>query len=309
MIKQEENIMQDEEVNFSELWRTLWARKITIMSVTLVFSVASVFFALSKPNIYKASVILTPVSNEGGPGGLAALAGQFGGLASMAGINLGSGGGDKTNLALEIIKSRSFLESFISKHNLLVPIMAATHWDDTTDNLILDDDIYDQANKKWIRDVKAPKKPEPSLWEAYREFSDLLYIDYDKKAATIVIDIEYYSPKLAQQWLEWLIADLNGFMSKQDFEEAQASIDYLNNELGDIKVKAMETVFYQLIEEQTKNMMLISVKPEYVLKTIDPPQVPEERAKPNRALIVILGTLLGGLLSVFIVLIQRRKNK
>jgi uncharacterized protein involved in exopolysaccharide biosynthesis len=309
VIKQEENIMQDEEVNFSELWRTLWARKITIISVTFVFSVAAIFFALSKPNIYKASVILTPVSSEGGVGGLAALAGQFGGLASMAGINLGSGGGDKTNLALEIIKSRSFLESFISKHNLLVPIMAATNWDEMTDKLILDDNIYDQANKKWIRDVKAPKTPKPSLWEAYREFSDLLSIDYDKKAATIIIDIEYYSPKLAQQWLEWLIADLNAFMSKQDFEEAQASIDYLNNELSGIQVKAMETVFYQLIEEQTKNMMLISVKPEYVLKTIDPPQVPEERAKPNRALIVILGTILGGMLSVFIVLLQRRNSK
>ncbi|MDO6444322.1 Wzz/FepE/Etk N-terminal domain-containing protein [Colwellia sp. 1_MG-2023] len=309
MIKQEENIMQDEEVNFSELWRILWARKITIIGVTIVFSVAAIFFALSKPNIYKASVILTPVSSEGGVGGLASLAGKFGGLASMAGINLGSGGSDKTTLALEIIKSRSFLESFISKHNLLVPLMAASHWDDTTDELILDGDIYDQANNKWLRDVKAPKTPKPSLWEAYREFSDILYIDYDKKAATIVIDIEYYSPKLAQQWLEWLIADLNAFMSKQDFEEAQASINYLNKELSGIKVKAMETVFYQLIEEQTKNMMLISVKPEYVLKTIDPPQVPEERAKPNRGLIVILGTILGGMLSVFMVLLQNRQSK
>jgi hypothetical protein len=39
----------------------------------------------------------------------------------------------------------------------------------------------------------------------------------------------------------------------------------------------METVFYQLIEEQTKNMMLTQVKAEYVLKTIDPAQVPEKK--------------------------------
>jgi LPS O-antigen subunit length determinant protein (WzzB/FepE family) len=66
----------------------------------------------------------------------------------------------------------------------------------------------------------------------------------------------------------------------------------------------METVFYQLIEEQTKNMMLTQVKPEYVLKTIQPPQVPDEKSKPQRALIVILGTLLGGVLSVLIVLFR-----
>ncbi len=67
--------------------------------------------------------------------------------------------------------------------------------------------------------------------------------------------------------------------------------------------------FYQLIEEQTKNMMLTQVKTEYVLKTVDPAQVPEEKAKPKRALIVVLGTILGGLLSVIIVLTRYFSNK
>ena len=71
----------------------------------------------------------------------------------------------------------------------------------------------------------------------------------------------------------------------------------------------METVFYQLIEEQTKSMMLTKVKAEYVLKTIDPAQVPDEKAKPKRALIVVLGTMLGGMLSVLIVLIRYFSNK
>ena len=51
-------------------------------------------------------------------------------------------------------------------------------------------------------------------------------------------------------------------------------------------------------------MMLTKVKAEYVLKTIDPPQVPDEKAGPKRALIVVLGTMLGGMLSVLIVLIR-----
>ena len=71
----------------------------------------------------------------------------------------------------------------------------------------------------------------------------------------------------------------------------------------------METVFYQLIEEQTKNMMLTMVKKEYVFKTIDPAQVPDTKARPKRALIVVLGTMLGGVLSLFIVLIRYFFNK
>jgi uncharacterized protein involved in exopolysaccharide biosynthesis len=300
---------QDDEIDLAELWRAIWAGKFTIIIISMIFAIASVFFALSKPNIYKASAILAPASSEGGAGGLGALAGQFGGLASMAGINLGGGGGDKTALALEILKSRSFIEAFITKHDLLVPLVASKNWDMSSDTLLLDEELYDQVNKKWIREVKAPKKPEPSLWEAYQRFSSLLEIKQDKITSMVVIDIEFYSPTLAQQWLTWLIQDINEFMRGQDQIEAQASIDYLTKQLVNIKVASMETVFYQLIEEQTKNMMLTMVKTEYIMKTVDPAQVPETKAKPKRFIIVLIGTILGGMLSLSIVLIRYFFNK
>jgi uncharacterized protein involved in exopolysaccharide biosynthesis len=300
----QQNQSKNDEINLGELWKAIWAGKLTIILISFVFAVASIYFALSKPNIYKASAILAPASNEGGAGGLSALAGQFGGLASMAGINLGGGKSDKTGLALEILKSRSFIEGFIIKHDLLVPIMAGDSWDMATDTLIINNELYDQANNKWVRKVTPPKKPEPSLWQAFVVFSNLLNVSQDKSTTMVTIELEYLSPAMAQQWLSWLIADVNEFMRGQDQKEAQDSINYLTEQLKIIQVSSMEAVFYQLIEEQTKNMMLTKVKAEYVLKTIDPAQVPEIKAKPNRALIVVLGTVLGGLLSVIFVLIR-----
>lgn len=285
------------------LWRILWAKKITIVIISFLFAVASIFYALSKPDIYRASSILAPASSESA-GGLSGLASQFGGIASMAGINLGGGDGDKTALALEIIRSRSFIERFIAKHELLVPLIAAEKWDMSSDTLILNDEIYNKKNQQWIRKVKAPKKTIPSYWEAYQEFLELLTISQDEKTSMITIAIEFYSPELAKQWLSWLISDINEFMGAQDKQEAEASIEYLSQQLLSIKVASMEAVFYQLIEEQTKNMMLAHVKNEYVLKTIDPAQVPEIKAKPKRALIVVIGTLLGCLLSVLLILVR-----
>ena len=302
---------QDDEIDLSELWRAIWAGKFTIIIISMIFAVASVFFALSKPDIYKASAILAPSSSDGG-GGLGAMAGQLGGLASMAGISLGGGGGvDKTALALEILKSRSFVENFIAKHELLVPLMASTKWDMASDTLILNEEMYDKVNDKWIREVKAPNKPEPSTWQASQAFSQLVTVAQDKSSSMVYIDIEFYSPTLAKQWLTWLVEDINEYMREQDKIEAKASIEYLTGQLENIKVVTMETVFYQLIEEQTKNMMLTMVKKEYVLKTIDPAQVPDTKDKPKRALIVVLGTMLGGILSVLIVLIRyfSRKDK
>jgi hypothetical protein len=92
----------DDEIDLSELWRAIWSGKLLIILISFVFAISSIAFALSKPDVYKASILLAPSSSDSA-GGMGALAGQFGGLASLAGISLGGGGADKTALALEII--------------------------------------------------------------------------------------------------------------------------------------------------------------------------------------------------------------
>ena len=294
----------DDEIDLAELWRAIWAGKFIIIGITFIFAVASVFYALSKPDVYKASVLLSPVSSQGSSGGLGALAGQFGGLASLAGINLGGGGSDKTSIALATLESRSFIENFIKKHDLLVPLMAGKKWDRNTDTLILDNELYDEKAQKWIREVEAPQTPEPTSWEAYKELTQYLSISQDKTTSLITVEIAFFSPTLAKQWLILLIHEINEFIREQEKEETTASIDYLRNELNKVQISNMETVLYTLIEEQTKNMMLAQVKKEYIFKTIDPAQVPDKKDSPKRALIVILGAILGGLLSTLIVLIR-----
>lgn len=301
------NRQNDDEIDLAELWHAIWAGKILIITISFIFAVSSIAYALSKPDIYKASILLAPASSEKG-GGLAGIAGQFGGLASLAGINIGGSGGDKTTLALEVIKSRSFIEKFIIKHQLLVPLIAAESWSYNSNELIYDNDIFDINGKKWIREVSAPKTVIPSPWESFEEFSKLLSVSQDKETSMITISLSFFSPELAKQWLNWLVEDVNDFMREQDQKESQNSINYLNKQLKQTQIANMETIFYQLIEEQTKNMMLTQVNKEYVLKTVDPAQVPDKKNQPKRALIVILGTMLGGILSILIVLIRHFTN-
>ena len=246
--------IEDDEIDLAELWRAIWAGKFIIIGITFIFAVASVFYALSKPDVYKASVLLSPVTSKGGSGGLGALAGQFGGLASLAGINLGGGGGDKTSIALATLESRSFIENFIKKHDLLVPLMAGKKWDRATETLILDEELYDEKAQKWIREVKAPQTPEPTPWEAYTKFKKIFAVSQDKENSLITLELEFFSPNLSKKWLIDIVKDINEFVRSQEKEETTASIEYLKNELQKVQVSNMETVLYTLIEEQTKNL-------------------------------------------------------
>ena len=303
-----QNSENDDEIDLAELWFAIWAGKKLIVTIIFIFAVSSIIYAINQSNIYKASTLLAPAGEQGGAGGLAKMAGQFGGLASLAGINLGGGGTDKTGLALEVLKSRLFIENFITKYQLLVPLMAAKNWDINTNTLVLDEELYDAQSKTWLRKVKAPKTPEPSPWESFKVFTELLSVSADKETGMITLSIEHYSPEVAKQWLLWLVAEINNTMREQDKSEAQRSIDFLSEKLQETQLADMQTVFYQLIEEQTKTIMLAEVSQEYVLKTIDPANAPDDKAKPKRALIVVLGTMLGGILSVLIVLVRYFTN-
>ena len=247
--------------------------------------------------------MLAPAEQEGG-GGLSALAGQFGGLASLAGVNLGGGSSNKAQLAIEVLKSRQFTSDFIQKHNILPDLMAAESWNMQTNTVVYDSEIYDAQNDKWVREVDAPFKPKPSMQEAYKEFSEILAASTDKESGMVKISIEHVSPYVAQQWVEWLIQDINKTMKQRDVLEALKSTEFLTQQLEQTKIADIRAVLYKLVEEQTKTIMFAKVRDEYVFKTIDAALVPEEKFKPKRALICVLGVLLGGMLSVMIVLIR-----
>ncbi|WP_338365352.1 Wzz/FepE/Etk N-terminal domain-containing protein [uncultured Pseudoalteromonas sp.] len=294
-------VVSDDEVNLTELFQILWKDKWLIILITGIVSIASVFYALEKPNVYKSEALLAAAEQEQS-GGLGALAGQFGGLASLAGVNLsGSATASKTQLALEVLKSRQFTSEFIKKHNILPNLMAVKSWNPLDNSIEYDEEIYNNTDKKWIREVKAPFKPEPSMQEAYEEFSQLITANMNKESGMITISIEHVSPVIAQQWVNWLIQDINSVMKSRDVEEASKSTEFLTKQLEQTKIADIRTVLYKLIEEQTKTIMFANVRDEYVFKTIDPALVPEKKFKPSRALICIFGFLLGGFLGVVIV--------
>ena len=301
--------VQDDEIDLRELFSVIWQGKWLVIAITAVFAIGSVVFAIMQPNIYKSEALLAPAAEEQG-GGLSALASQFGGLASLAGVNLGAKGGtDKTQLAIEVLKSRQFTSDFIQKHNILADLMAAEKWDRDTDKLIYDEDAYNEATNTWVREVKALLKPEPSMQEAYKVFSKIIAVNKDKESGMVTISVEHLSPTVAEQWVTWLIEDINKVMKERDVAEANRSSEFLNKQIALTNVADIKAILYKLVEEQAKTIMFAEVRDEYVFKTIDPALAPEEKAKPKRALICVLGTMLGGMLGVMFVLIRRFMRK
>jgi len=65
----------------------------------------------------------------------------------------------------------------------------------------------------------------------------------------------------------------------------------------------MQESIGRLLETELQKLMLAKGNREFAFKIVDPAFVPKERLRPKRAMIAIIGTLLGGLIGVFAALI------
>jgi len=298
----------DDEIDLRELFGVLWAGSRKIIAITAVFAFVSVIYALSVPNQYKATELLAPAQKDSSD--LSGALGQLGGFASLAGVAIGGGESSEAQIAQEIMKSWSFIENFITDNDLAVEVFAAEGWSKGSNTLKINDDDYDVEKNEWlIEDDDTGELRPPTSWNLFEAFSERLEVSEDKKSGLVLVSIEYYSPQIAKQWLDMYVAAINAHMQQRQVERVTNNINYLQAQIEKTSIAEMREVFYNIIEEQTKNKMLAEASPDYAFVAVSPSMVPEEKSQPQRALICILGTLLGGMLSVLLVLVMHYARK
>lgn len=292
----------DDEIDLRKLFGVLWTEKLKIIAITSVFSFFSVIYALSLPNQYTATTQL--VSAQSGSSDLSGALGQLGGLAKMAGVSIGGGQSNESQIAQEIMKSWSFVESFIAENNIALEVYAAEGWNEGSNELQINEEVYDTKNKQWLFENESGVTGPPSSWELFEAFSERLEVSEDNKSGFVYVSIKYYSPQIAKQWLDMYVAAINSYMQERQVKRVTNNINYLQAQIEQTSMAEMREVFYKIIEEQTKNKMLAEASPEFAFVAVSPSMVPAKKSEPMRALICIFGALLGGMLSVLLVLVM-----
>jgi len=293
----------DDEIDLRELFYVLLEGKWIIVSLTAFISIIGVIYSLLLPNIYESKAMLVPVNSSSGISGAL---GSYSGLAGLAGISLPSGGDEGNSAkAIQKISSLSFFENNILPNIHLPNLMAVKSWNSKTNTLTFDDSIYDTNSNTWIRDYSYPQQQIPSAQESFEVFKTAhLSLSEDKKSGFITLAIKHQSPFIAKQWVELVINEVNAFYRQKDKSESEKAVSYLNQQISITGLSEIKQAIAQLLQEETKKLTLIEANQYYVFDYIDPPVVMEKKSEPKRALICILSALLGGMLSILLVLIR-----
>lgn len=290
----------DGEIDLRELFNILKITRKLIFKIITIFVILSTAYSLILTDYYKSEALLLARSSSETQGGLS----QYSGLAAIAGLSLPSTGEDKAAQTIELIKSRNFVRHLLTFDDILPSIMAAKSYNRDSKELLFDQKLYDSESGTWNR-KPVKNRLIPSYLEAHEHYIEkMLSIYKDDETGFISIQIEHISPVFAKNFLDLIIRESNELLRTKDMEESMQGLEYLTSELSKTPFIEMRESINALIESQLETQMLTKINQDYILKEIEPPFIPEEISRPNRVLIIILGSILGGLLSVFFVLIR-----
>ena len=264
---------EDYEFDIVDLCRVAWAYKRIVASTTIVGALIALVLALIATPTYRADIVVT-LTEDTNLGSGQGMAGELGGLASIAGVNLGNEGPDREHQA--VLESRHLIEEFVKRNGVMQLLQG-----------------------------KSPQPP--NLWLAVEMVRrGVIEIHNDKLKGTTTVSMEWTDPVTAARWANAFVALGNEVVRTKAREDAQRNVDYLNEQVAKTGVVELRRVLYNIIESETKTLMLANARVEYAYTVVDPAVVPAQRVSPKRTLMVASGFLIGMVVGVLTAWIRNK---
>jgi uncharacterized protein involved in exopolysaccharide biosynthesis len=264
----------DDEIDLREIWKVAWTRKWQIIVVTLLVTVASFAYGMLATKWYRAEVLLAPAEEKSAP----SISGQLGGLAALAGVNIG--GGDSVE-AIATLRSRDFAREFIHDHGLLTVFFA---------------DQWNETSQRWL-----PEDPRehPDLRDGVKYFHEnVLRVSEDPKTGLVNLAIEWSDPLVAAEWATIIVTRLNDRLRGRALRDAEVNVQFLQSELAKTNVVTLQQAIGRLLETELQKLMLARGNEEFGFRVLDFSEVPKRPIRPRLVVVLVFGVFLGFMVGI-----------
>lgn len=274
-------------INVAELATTLWAARRLICGMVA----ASLFFTVLYLHVatytYTIQTEVFPVQQADSAANLSKLAG----LASLAGVNVGSGSGQPPNpfqLYTAEIYSRDLANALAANQDLMTVIFAPD---------------WDKESKRWREHggamhfvgkiVKSILGFPPAAWHppdgaSLQDFiKDEVVIEESPTNPTLKIVFHHKDPKFGVRFLTALHEAVDQKLRQRQLHLSNEYIQYLNRLLPSISIAEYRVAIVSILAEQQKLKMVASSDTPYSAQTLGTAFASAKPTKPNPTLFLI----------------------
>lgn len=208
----EQNQHNSVEINLFDYWRVIKKRKRFVMCIVAGATLLTAIISLTMPKYYKAEAVIMPIGGRGG--GLAAMFGSLGGLASLAGID--AGGRTPSQQFIALLRTRTLAEEIMDKLDLMPILLGAKNKDEEL---------------KW-KDTKMGAAV--AALRGHVSFMD------NMKNGTITISTEFKDPKISTDVANGYVEGLQELISKNSFTVTKRNRIFIEGQLAQNKRELLE---------------------------------------------------------------------
>jgi uncharacterized protein involved in exopolysaccharide biosynthesis len=240
------------------------------LAISMLLCAAVTFVIVrQQPFVYTATVTLVEAGEDAGSG---ARAGALGPLLSASGIST-AGGGDRTQRALALLVSRSFVDRFIIERGL-------------TQKLLVDQAVHTPA-------TAAERE------RAYERFLSLMTIKESQNPGDpIRIQITWTDPQEAAEWANDLVRRLNNEMRLRAAGKAQQKKSFLELELARNREAELRIAISGMIASELRTLMMTRQPQGFVFEILDPAVAATKPSGPRFVVLTAAGAVVGLLVGI-----------
>lgn len=312
--------MYEEDLTLTGLWRVLLRERWWVVACTLLGGVLGAAYAISRAPQYESQALLSSAQEDSSQmAAFAGLIGQFGGLANA--MNLRGAGGASVDETVAVLTSRDFTDRFLRRHAVL-QYLYPERWDSKQSRWKQggDEGFVSGLSRSLSEaaDRLAGTRPgssvgvagsgmpgEPSMEKALERFAKLRTVTIDRRTGFMMLSVRAPTATLARDWADATIADVNQELKERALGESRKTVEVLARRMQDLQFESVRSAAAMLMEGQLRREVLAQVRPDFALKVLDPPSLPEHRVYPKRIHIVLIWSILGFGLGVVAAVLRR----
>ena len=289
-----DELQQAESLSLKNILKDLYYSRYLIFSSVLAISLISIALAFNSENVYRSESYLKLSDNPSNFMDQSPLNEAAGGISSILGLGLASS--DKLVIStMKKIESRSFLKLLISNNpSFQKKLFASDSYNASTKKIKYDSNLYDESKDEWV-------KEEPKFFKVYDKYKKSLRLEIEQDSSLLSISFEHVSPFFAKEAVEQIIGDINILERNRALENSEKTLFFLNQEMTKNQNLLVKKNISSLAEKELNKKMFAEVHTsEFLFRIVEPPFLPEEKIRPNRALYLIFGIIFGFLVGVFL---------
>jgi uncharacterized protein involved in exopolysaccharide biosynthesis len=251
--------------------RKVWW-KIAVLS--LAVGVATLLAMLRLPNVYQATAVITPASDEKK---------QAPALGALTSFGIDVGGPSKVEDLETLFRSNDLTVRVFRKYDLW-PIVLADRYDSKTG----------KRKPSWTDRMfgSASETKEPTYWDAVRVANNALNISVNKKSGTIAVSFTTRFPEKSPQIVGYYLEEAKIRLQEEALDRSMKNKKFIETQLGKTIDILTRDRLYSLFGQEVEREMLARNREQFGFKVIDFPQPPDRKTGPQRAKTAIQATIL-----------------